>query len=53
MTTKAARNRVKVYELDAESQWIDKGTGHVEIVHVEVSLVSLAGSSEQGRPSDP
>ena len=30
------KSRVKVYELDVESNWADKGTGHVEITYVEV-----------------
>jgi hypothetical protein len=38
---KLTRSRVKVYELDQDSQWVDKGTGHVEIVHVEVTFVSF------------
>jgi len=29
--------RVKVYELNEEGQWIDKGTGQVSCIFVEVS----------------
>lgn len=36
--TGTVRTRVKVYELDAESQWVDKGTGHISIMFVEVLL---------------
>jgi hypothetical protein len=39
--TLTTHNRVKVYELDEQSQWIDKGTGHVYITYVEVSKTLL------------
>ncbi|KAJ1559824.1 hypothetical protein HK405_009209 [Cladochytrium tenue] len=30
------RRRVKLYELDAENQWLDKGTGLISQQYVEV-----------------
>jgi len=43
-----SRRRVKLYELNAEKQWDDKGTGHVSTVYVEklkgISLVVRAES---------
>jgi hypothetical protein len=33
------RRRVKVYELDAENNWEDKGTGHVSCTNIAVSTV--------------
>jgi hypothetical protein len=35
------RRRVKVYQLDEEQQWADKGTGHVSITYVEVRFLSI------------
>eukprot|EP01116_Phalansterium_solitarium_P024266 TRINITY_DN8844_c0_g1_i1.p1 TRINITY_DN8844_c0_g1~~TRINITY_DN8844_c0_g1_i1.p1 ORF type:complete len:833 (+),score=278.06 TRINITY_DN8844_c0_g1_i1:150-2648(+) len=31
----SARRRVKVYQLDSDGQWEDKGTGHIKCIHVE------------------
>ena len=42
------RRRVKLYELNAERQWDDKGTGHVSSTYVErlkgISLLVRAES---------
>jgi protein phosphatase 4 regulatory subunit 3 len=35
-TDQTTINRVRVYELDDESQWEEKGTGHVSCQYVEV-----------------
>jgi hypothetical protein len=37
MTT---QRRVRVYELDSESNWVDKGIGHVEVEFVPVDLIT-------------
>lgn len=29
-------HRVKVYKLNEEGQWEDKGTGHISVEHMEV-----------------
>lgn len=42
------RRRVKLYELNAERQWDDKGTGHVSSTYVErLKGISLVVRSEQ------
>lgn len=42
------RRRVKLYELNAERQWDDKGTGHVSSAYVEkLKGISLVVRSEQ------
>ena len=42
------RRRVKLYELNAERQWDDKGTGHVSSTYVEkLKGMSLVVRSEQ------
>jgi protein phosphatase-4 regulatory subunit 3 len=33
--TSEDQTRVRVYELDSNSQWEDKGTGHVQLTYVE------------------
>ena len=37
------RFRVKIYELDAQNVWEDKGTGTCSVVYVEVFLVVAVG----------
>lgn len=33
----SVRRRVKVYEMDSNNQWADKGTGHVACIYIEVT----------------
>jgi hypothetical protein len=32
------RRRVKIYQLNADGQWEDKGTGHVSMLFLEVRI---------------
>jgi hypothetical protein len=35
------RLRIRLFELEADSQWVDKGTGYCQILYDEVSLIDI------------
>lgn len=37
--SESSQSRVKIYELDADSKWIDRGTGFCQVVYDEVSII--------------
>jgi hypothetical protein len=43
--TPCVLQRVKVYRLNDEGKWDDKGTGHVSVEYLEVIFLTLASAA--------